>query len=343
MQKISTVTLTLLATLCFCTAHAATVRVLTDRTETHIKPLFEVFTKESGIQVEAVYVKKGLLPRLQARPTEADIVITKTADKLEEARLKSLLQPFTAPKLVGLDAKYRDRDNMYFLTSYRARAIFTSKKRVAIGDFTSYLDLATPAWKGRVAIRSGYHDYNISLFSQMMELYGAEKTRAFLSGLKANLARRPQGNDRAQIRAIHEKKADVSFGNSYYMAIMMSRADQRPWAESVNLFFPDQKGAGAFIMRSGAALTTATRNLKEASALLEFLVGDFAQYYLSATLNVYSINENLPISKMNQELLGVGQKEVVKGAFKANFIPLRDAVKHRPAVIQILNDLNFDQ
>lgn len=323
---------------------AGKIRVITDRTESHLAPLFKHFEKSTGIEVEAVYVDKGLLPRLKARPKEADVVITKTLENMERARVEGMLQPFESTKLASLGQKFRDKDNAYFVLSYRARGFYISNEneRIDPAQIDDYMDLTKPQFKGRVAIRSGYHDYNISLFCQMAEAFGMEKAKRFIKGLKANLARQPKGNDRAQVKAIYDNIADISIGNSYYYSIMLGRDDQRPWAKAVNYVFPNQDDNGTFVMRAGAGLTKARRNVKDAKQLLEYLVDDFAQYYLTTTLHVYSVKEDLPISKTNHDL-GKVQPEVEEGRFKPQFVPARNIDKHRPEIISYLNKINFDQ
>lgn len=321
---------------------ADSVRVLTDRTESHLAPLLEHFQETSGITVEAVYVDKGLLPRLQAQPTEADLVITKTAENLEYARRESLLQPWSSKAIATLPPQFQDPDRAYVITSYRARGLYLSRERVPAGAIATYRDLIKPEWKGRIAIRSGYHDYNVSLFCQMAASEGIEATRTFIAGLKANLARTPTSNDRGQVRAIHDGIADVSIGNSYYQGIMMGRDDQRPWAEAARVFFPDQAGQGTYVMQAAAGLTTATRNVDGATRLLEYLVSDFAQYYMASALHVYPVRPHLPLSDFTRTL-GADQPEVVDGRFKARFVPLREVDQYREQVIAILNAVDFDR
>ncbi len=321
---------------------AGTVRVLTDRTETHLEPLFALFERNTGIEVEAVYVKKGMMSRFETRPTEADLVISKTAENLEVARKKGWLQPYSSGALDQISKQFTDPEKAYVVTSYRPRGFYFAKDRVNPEELSSYMSITDPKWKEKVAIRSGTHSYNMSLFCQMMETEGPEKTREFIKGLHQNLARSPQGNDRAQVQAVYEKKADISVGNSYYMGIMMSRDDQKAWAESVGVVFPNQDAKGSYVMRSAAGLTKANRNVDEATKLLEFLVSDFAQTYFSKSLHVYPVIEGVELSELNQSL-AAHQPEVEKGQFKANMIPLRAIDEHREAVIEILNEVNFDQ
>jgi iron(III) transport system substrate-binding protein len=318
------------------------LRVITDRTETHLKDLFDYYFKKTGINVKAVYLESGLLARLESRPTEADIVMTSTCNLLETAKNKDLLGAFTSPQIVSkVNANYLDAKHFYFVTSYRARAIFYSKDRVKASELSTYEDLASPIWKGRIAIRSGYHEYNLCFFSQLAITDGLEKAKAFITGLHANLARKPSGNDREQARAIYEGKADIAIVNSYYMGIMLSTEEQKAWGLSAKVFFPNQNDKGSYILCSGVALTKSGKTNSDAVKFLEFLADDYAQVYFTNKLNEYSINDKLPITEVNKAL-GSDQKEVVDGRFKINYISIAEIEKNRSAIIKILDEINFD-
>ena len=319
-----------------------TVRVISDRTPAHLEPLFEHYGKTHGVRIEAVFVDKGLVARLQSRPTEADLVITKTAAVLEEAKQAGLLAPFASAAVESrLAPRFRDPDNAYVTLSYRARAIYVSRERVEPGAVTTYDDLAAPRWQGRVCIRSGYHNYNLSLFSQMAADRGLQATRAFLEDLHGNLARAPSGNDRAQVRGIHEGVCDVAIANSYYMPIMLANPDQRAWGEATRVVFPNQDRGGAYVMRGGAALTTAARHRAEATRLLEYLVGDEGQAFIVNTTFEYPVLDTVALPAATRAL-GSGQPGIVDGRFEARFIPLPEIARQREAIVTILDEIDFD-
>lgn len=319
-----------------------TLRVISDRTPGHLEQLFARYEATTGTTIEAVFVDKGLLPRLQARPKEADVVISKTAVVLEAAKQAGLLSPI--PDSVGLQGiapTLRDPDRFYLTISYRPRAIFYSKERVDPAEVANYEDLADPVWRGRVCIRSGYHNYNLSLWAQMAATSGLDATKAFLAGLHDNLARAPSGNDRAQVRAIMEGVCDVALANSYYMGIMLANPEQRAWAEASELVFPNQREGGAFILRGGAGMTTANRNPAEASRFLEYLLSADAQQMITHTTFAYSVRDDVPLPEVNRTL-GKKQPEVTGGRFKVNFVPLEQIYELRPEVVKILDELDFD-
>lgn len=318
------------------------IRVLTDRTASHLQTIFDEYTKQTGVRIVANFVDEGLLARLESRPGEADLVVTKNGYLLESARRKGLLKPYISSLVdANVPEQLRDPDRHYTMLSYRARVIYYSKDRVKPQDLSTYLDLAEPKWKGRICLRSGFHDYNVSLFAQLSAAYGWPRTKAFLRGLRDNLARPPEGDDRAQVRGILEKKCDLALVNSYYMGIMLGREDQRAWALSSKIFFPDQQGKGALVMRSGAALTKAGQHTAEATKLLEFLTDDYAQRYFAEALLTYPVKEGVPMAQINRTL---GAEQGIKdGVFKQNLVPLAAVAELRAEVIAELTELKFDR
>jgi iron(III) transport system substrate-binding protein len=319
------------------------LRVLSDRTESHLAPLVARFEAQAGVEVRVLYLDKGLVSRLEARPTEADIVITKDADLLEVAKQKGLLRPHGSERVrAAVPGGFRDAQDHYFSDSYRARAIFYAAARVKPEELSTYEALADKKWRGRVCIRSGYHDYNLSLFGQLAATLGEERTRAFIRGLAANLARTPSGNDRDQARAIFERKCDVAIANSYYMGIMLSSRDQKGWGQACRVFFPNQQEGGTLVLRSGVALTRATRNVPGATRFMEYLVSEDAQALTAHLTFAYPVAGKVPLPELNR-LLGQGQPGVRDGVFRVDMVPLPEVVRHRDAVIRLLDEIQFDK
>ncbi|MCP4601616.1 MAG: extracellular solute-binding protein [Proteobacteria bacterium] len=318
------------------------IRVITDRTASHLEKIFKYYEEAHKVKIAVNFVGDSLLTRLRRRSQEADLVVTKNAQLLELAKQNGLLAPFKSQEILGnVPVMFRDPDQHYLITSFRARAIFYAKDRVSPKDLASYDDLAQGKWKGRVCIRSGFHEYNVSLFSEMAVSQGIEKVEAFIKRLRDNLAFPPKGNDRAQVRGLLEKKCDVAVANSYYMGIMLKRDDQKAWALASDVLFPNQSNLGTYVLRSGAGLTTSSKNVPRATRLLEFLTSEFAQYYFSEALHEYPVKPGVPLTPVNT---GLGKAQGIEGgAYKVNLISLKEAVKYRDKVIEILTRVNFDR
>lgn len=312
------------------------VRVYSYRQPYLIQPLFDAFEKETGIRVEMVYAQAGLLERLknEGRNTPADLMLTADLPSLIWLMEEDLLQPVENETLeTNIPAQYRDAEGRWFGLTMRARVIYASKERVEPGEITTYMGLADEKWRGRICTRPGDHPYNLGLIAGMIARYGEEKTKAWLEGVKANLARKPQGNDTSQVLAIKEGLCDLSLGNSYYMGKMLANDEQRVWAEAAYIIFPDQEGEGTHVNVSGAAMTKAAPNRENAVKLLEFLSGDEAQNIYSHLNHEYPVKEGVEVSELLQSW----------GPFKADDISLSEIAHLQHEALKLVNETGFNE
>jgi len=300
-----------------------------------IDPITEQFTKETGIKVNIIYAKDGIAEKLQreGKYSPADLVLTSDFNRLLEITDKGLTQSVESEVLSqNIPSQYRDDDSHWFALTTRARVIYASKERIDNAETLSYEDLASEKFKGKICVRSGKHPYNISLVASMIAHHGEAETKAWLLGLKDNLARKPQGNDRGQVKAIKEGVCDVSLGNSYYYGKMLTDEAQKPWAEAVNIIFPNQNDRGAHINISGVAMAKYAPNKENALALMNFLSNEQAQS-LYASLNMeYPVNTKVEPS------------EIVKswGDYQADTLSLTTIAKYHTAAFKLLDEVKFD-
>lgn len=318
------------------------IKVITDRTSDGLmQPLFEAFERDTGIEIDAVFLDEGLVARLESRPKEADVIITKDAELIELAKRKGLLAKLESPAIEkSIPAQFRDKDGQYFVDAYRARGIVVSKNRVKPGAITSYEDLTKPEWQGKVCSRSGKHDYNIAVFDQMYKAWGEEKTKKVISGIARNLARAPEGDDREQAKAIMEGVCDVALLNSYYYPKMFEHKSQTKWGQATRYIFPNQSDDGAFIMRSAVALTTSTENRGAARMFAEYMASEKTQRLIVERTKQYSVLPNIaPHASMVQMGADQGLKN---GRFKMNFVSLEGMADKRPEVIKYVEQIKYD-
>ena len=234
------------------------VNVYSYRKEVLIRPLLDAFTAKTGIKVNLVSGKAGaLLSRLKSEGmnSPADVLLTTDAGRLIRAQQEGVLQAVKSDALNKLiPAQYRDDEGYWYGLSLRSRVIFFSNDRVKPSDVSSYEDLADPKWKGRICIRSSNNIYNQSLLASLVAHHGEAKAKAWAAGIVANLARKPQGGDRDQIKAVAAGECDVAVGNSYYYGKMLAgkKADQKKAAMATTLFWPNQDNRGAHVLIDGA-------------------------------------------------------------------------------------------
>lgn len=319
------------------------VNLLSTRQEFLLRPFLDVFEAETGIKVNVVYIKKGMLERLKARPGEADLILTKDIANLTAIAEADLLQPYTSEVIdANIPAAYRSEDHLWAGVTMRARVIYYSKERVKPESLSTYESLADDAYKGKICVRSGYHNYNVALISAMIEHHGLEKTKLWLQGVKKNLARKPQGNDRAQIRAVAAGECDIAIGNTYYMGKMLENPEQRDWAAAVEIFFPNQSGNGTHVNITGGAVTKAAKNVENAVKLLEFFTGKLAQNMYAQVNHEYPLREGVEYSGIVKSF-GTGQAGIEKGVFKADQLSMTRIGNNRKAALELLDSLKFDE
>ena len=316
-------------------AFAQEVNIYTTRQPELIQPVMEAFTAQTGIAVNLAFVSDGLVERLKAegKRSPADLVMTVDTANLQQIVDADVIQPVASDILnAAIPANLRSADNLWFALTTRARIVYASRDRVADGEVTTYEDLASDKWKGRICTRSGLHNYNLALMSAVIAHDGEAGAKTWAEGVRANLARKPEGNDRAQVKAIWAGECDISLGNTYYMGEMLADPEQAAWAEAVRIIFPTFENGGTHVNVSGVAMTKAAPNREEALQLMEFLVSPIAQGIYAELNTEYPVLEGAPISDLVASW----------GSFTADDIDLEDLAKNRPAALRIMEEVNFD-
>ena len=285
-------------------AAASELNIYSHRQPFLIDPFLKAFTEKTGIETNVLYSTKGLAQRLKAegKNSPADVILTVDIGRLYIYRDLDLLSTVQSQKLeANIPEHLRSSDNTWFGLSKRSRIIVTSKERVAPGEITTVEDLADPKWEGRICVRPGSHVYNRALMASMIAAHGVEEAEKWAAGLVANLARRPQGNDRAQVKAIYEGQCDVAIINNYYFGKLKYSEDenQREWAKALDLVFPNQGEGqrGAHVNISGGGIAKYSKNKAAAQALLEFLTEPLAQRLYGEINFEYPVNPTVPASE----------------------------------------------
>ncbi len=316
-------------------AFADEVNIYSHRQPELIQPLVDAFTAETGITVNVAFVESGMSERLVAegKRSPADLVLTVDVARLIQVVEAGVTQAVDSEVLkANIPAGLRDPANQWFGLTTRARIVYASKDRVAPGEVTTYEDLADPKWKGRICTRSGTNDYNIALTAAVIAHHGEAGAKAWLEGLKANLARKPDGGDRDQVKAIAAGECDIAIGNTYYIGQMLADPEQRADAEAVRIEFPIFEGDGTHINISGVAMTAAAPNRAAALAFMEWLSGDKAQEIYASTNNEYPVKP------------GVARSAVVAswGEFTPDSKSLAEIARLRPEALKLTEEVNFD-
>lgn len=313
------------------------VNVYTYRQPALINPLLEAFTAKTGIEVQAVFADSGLVERLaqEGRNSPADVLLSADVGRLVEAADRGLAQPVTSPAILDkVPANLRDTENQWFGLTMRARVVYASRERAPINAIT-YEELASPEWKGKICMRPGNHPYNLGLVAAMIAHKGEDATREWLKGLKANLAVKPSGNDRAQAKSVYAGECDLAIANTYYMGKMLTETkepEQKKWAESVKIVFPSSPDFGTHVNISGMLLAANAPNKDNAIKLMEFLASDEAQRLYADGNFEYPVNPQVPAS------------EIVRswGTFTPDTLNVAEIAKLEPQAAKLVDEVQFN-
>lgn len=317
-------------------AQAAEVNLYTTREPVLIQTLLTEFTQKTGVKVNTVFIKDGLLERVKAegRRSPADVMLTVDFGNLVDLVESGLTQRVSSKTLnSAIPANLRAANGHWYALSMRARAVYASKDRTPLNAIT-YEDLANPKWKNKICIRSGSHPYNTALIAAYIAHHGEKQAETWLRGVKANLARPASGGDRDVARDILGKICDIGVANTYYVGTMRTGdAEQQRWGNAINVVLPRFKNGGTHVNVSGAVISKHAPNRKEAVQLLEFLASDHAQAIYAQNGFEYPVKPGVKIDPIIASF----------GKLNIDSIRLSDIARHRKAANLLVDKVQFNR
>jgi iron(III) transport system substrate-binding protein len=316
-------------------AQSGEVNVYSYREQKLIQPLFDAFTKDTGIKVNVVSASSGLEQRIatEGANSPADVLLTVDVARLQDAVNAGIAQPIKSATLdKAVPAQYRDPNGLWYGISMRGRVVYASKERVK-QNAISYEELSDPKWKGKICIRSGQHMYNNALFAAYIVKHGEAKAEEWLKGLKANLAQKPSGGDREVARDIAAGKCDIGLGNTYYWALMNDKeTDKKAWADATRVILPTFLGGGTHVNLSGVVLAKNAPNKANAVKLIEWLAGEKAQHIYADQNYEYPLLAEVPV---NPTINGYGK-------LKPDAMPVAKIAEQKKAAATLVDKVGFD-
>ena len=311
------------------------VNLYSARKEHLIKPIIEIFEKDTNIKVNLVTAKAGQLhQRLlqEGKNSPADILLTTDAGNLWKAEEAGFFKAINSSFLINkINKKYRNENNKWWGLSLRARIVVYNPKKINGKELKGYKNLSNPIFKSRILIRSSGNIYNQSLVAHMIEKYGIESTENWARGLVDNFAREPAGGDRDQIKAILAGEGDIAVVNSYYFAKLLNSENNEIYKD-LKVHFPKDDSMGVHLNLSGAGVMQNAPNSENAIKFIEFLASDKVQ-------KIYSyVNFEYPVVSS----IGVPNTLKVWGSFYPDDISTSAYGKNNKLAIQIADRVGWN-
>ena len=300
------------------------VTVYSSRKEHLIQPLFEQFTKQTGIEVNYLTGSgSDLIERLklEGSNTPADMFMTVDAGDLWYAGTQDIFQSISTETIKSNIPSYlRDPNGLWTGLSVRARTIVYSTERVNPSELSTYGDLASNNWNKKLCLRTSKKIYTKSLVASIIHNQGEEKASEVISGWVNNLAAVPNAKDSHVMDAIIAGQCDVGLVNTYYYGRLIEKTPDAP----IKLFWANQETTGVHVNVSGAGITKHASNPSGAMQLLEWLSSAKAQSIYGSLNKEYPANQNIDSDeivsswgsfnqdKMNLSIAGELQADAVK-------------------------------
>jgi iron(III) transport system substrate-binding protein len=300
--------------------------------------LYTNFTKQTGIRINRIEAGDDqLLERLRSEGTNspADVLLIVDAARLAQAEQLGLFQPVRSKLLdERIPTTMRDPDGDWFGFSSRGRILVYNKASVRPPEVASYASLADPVNRGKVCTRSGSHPYNLSLIAAQIAHVGEAKAEAWAKGVVSNLARKPQGGDTDQIKAVAAGECGVAVSNTYYYARLLrsTKPDEQEIVAKTGIVWPDQGGAGTHVNISGGGVLKSAPHPKNAIRFLEYLASDQAQIYFADGNNEWPAVKGVNVKNPALETMGT---------FKADSLPIATLGKHTAAAQKIVDRVGW--
>jgi iron(III) transport system substrate-binding protein len=287
------------------------VTVFTARSHYGDEQPFQDFAAEEGTDLTLFGGSASeLYERLKSEgdQTKADLLITVDAANLWRAQEAGLIGEWE-----GL--------------TYRARTIMRSTERVKENDATTYEDLGDPRWKGKLCLRSGTSEYNVSFVADRIAKDGERETRAMLERWMAN---EPEilGSDVDVLNAIADGRCDVGLTNSYYLGRELEEDEDFPVAP----VWADQQGRGTHVNLSGVGVVEASDQKESAEELVRYLTAPRRQQTFARNNHEFGV---APGVKTTAEIAQFG-------SFKRDPIDVPGAGRNLENAVRMMNDVGWD-
>jgi iron(III) transport system substrate-binding protein len=294
------------------------------------EPVFEAFTKQTGIEMQSFDGSPSeLFERLQAEgdKTPADVLVSVDAGDLWNAAQARLLAKIDSSELqANIPAHLRDAENRWFGLTVRARTIMYNTRKVKPEELSTYEALGDPKWKNRLCLRSSNHIYNQSLLATMIKRFGEAKVEVIVRGWVANNPILINSDTRI-LESIAAGECDVGITNSYYLGRLLAQDPNLPVAP----FWANQQTTGTHVNISGAGVTAHAKHRVNAIKLIEFLSRPEAQQQLVNNNFEYPANPQTPVHPILAKW----------GPFKQDDINVAAAGELQPAAIKLADRVGY--
>lgn len=248
------------------------------------EPIFEDFTRETGIQVLAKYDTEstktvGLTQAILAERDRPRCDLFWNNEIVNTLRLDQvgLLASYSSEAAKAYPQQYRSSSGTWHGFASRARVLIVNTELIAEDERpSSILDLADSNWQGRAAIAKPLAGTTASHAACLFAVWGEERAQAFFREVKANAAIMA-GNKQV---ALAVARGEFAFGLTDTDDAIIEQEKGLPIA----IVYPDQgdEQLGTLFIPNTLALIEGSPHPEPARQLVEYLLSPQAEAKLAA-------------------------------------------------------------
>ncbi len=273
-----------------------TVVLYSGRNEALVKPLFEMFTKKTGIKIEARYGSTAQMAAQLAEEGEkspAEAFLSQDAGGLGAVNQKRLFATLPAEITGKVPAAYRAKDGNWVGVTARSRVLIFNPSLVKKEELpSSVFDLTDPKWRSKVAIAPTNGSFQAFVTAVRVQ-HGEDKAKEFFTALKANDVQ-IRDNNIAIVEDVEAVKVPVGLVNHYYLGEVAKERGSTPDKLNAKLHFFAAGDSGSMVNASGIGVLRRAATDPDVRALLDYLISTEAQTWFAETTYEYPLISGVP-------------------------------------------------
>ena len=257
-------------------AAGETITLYSGQHEQTVDRLVAEFQSQTGI---AVRVRSGDGPGLanqvvtEGSASPADVYFTENSPELQLLAEKGLLTAVEPATLAQVPARYSSPQGLWLGVLARESVLVYAPAAIASESLpAALLDLAGPAWKGRVGIAPSDADF-LPVVSAVAAAKGQAVALRWLQGLEANA--QVFEDDEGVVAAVERGAVATGLVNSYYWQRLAQQNGAANMHSAIHHF--PHGDLGGVVNVSGAAVLRSSTHTAAAQRFLAFLVSEPTQ------------------------------------------------------------------
>jgi iron(III) transport system substrate-binding protein len=299
---------------------AETLTIYSAQHESLVRAMLDGFTEETGIELEFRDANDSELANQiveEGEASPADVFLTENSPSIDVVDQAGLLAPLADATLEQVGEQYRPESGTWTGFAARSTALIYNPAEIAEGELpASMLDLADPAWEGRVGIAAGGADFQ-AIVSAVLALEGEDATREWLTGLERNAE--IYTSNTAIMKAVDE--GEVPVGITYHYYWFRDQAQNGLIGDDAKLHYFGNGDPGAFVSVSGAGVLASSDQPEEAQRLVAYLTSTAAQERLAESSALeYAVGNGVASAEVLPPLEELGAPGVDPGSLNAPMV-----------------------